>query len=505
MRIVLLLFIMQFFSLGTRAQTVYFSETQKEENDEIKFEILGRADTNYLIYKNIRWKHLLSWYASDMKLVKSERLKFIPEKTFNVDLVLMPRSLYVIYQYEKGNVVYCYGVKMALNGEILGDPVLLDQTKISIIGDHKIYGVNYSEDRQRILLYKMHLRNSKITIMTKIFGSDFLLQDSSRVEVAYDERLEFYSDPEVANDGTILYSKQLRNMSGENFKSIQIFSRKPGDASYSIVEISQEGKYTDELHLKIDNLNKSYIFNSFYYDDTRGDIKGLFSAVIQKDNNVRTAYNVFDDAIRSSINESGKLRQAFDNLFIKNTFVRKNGSFVLVSEKYSSQSKANDNGFNRWDYLGNYPYSSGSDYFLTNPYYYGYYRPYRSYSAVQSVRYYYDEMLVVSMDSSLNFKWNTIVHKKQFDDDNENYLSFATMNVGGNMHFLFAEDNTKNQIVNNQSISPSGNLVRYPTIKSYQTSYAFMPRLAKQVGPNEMIFPCVRLGSITFAKVIFSN
>ena len=159
--------------------------------------------------------------------------------------------------------------------------------------------------------------------------------------------------------------------------------------------------------------------------------------------------------------------------------------------------------FPGYNYLYNSPYTTNTDYYYTNPSYDGFYRPLSSFSGLQNVRYYYDNILVLSIDSSMAMQWTTIIPKKQSDDDNDNFLSFSTMNVGSEIHFIYVEEERNKQIISNQSIFPGGQVKRYPTLKSREAGFEFMPRLAKQVGYREIIVPCVYRTNIAFAKVDF--
>ena len=84
----------------------------------------------------------------------------------------------------------------------------------------------------------------------------------------------------------------------------------------------------------------------------------------------------------------------------------------------------------------------------------------------------------------------------------ENILSFSTMTSGNEIHFLFNDDR-KYQIISDQAITPDGTIKRYPTLKSPQRGYEFMPSLSKQVGARQIIIPCVYRNNICFAKVDF--
>jgi hypothetical protein len=119
-----------------------------------------------------------------------------------------------------------------------------------------------------------------------------------------------------------------------------------------------------------------------------------------------------------------------------------------------------------------------------------------------STRYYYENILVLSFTKTGQMEWSKIIHKNQFEDNDENSLSFSTMTSGSEIHFLFNQDR-KYQIVSDQGIKPDGTLTRYPTLKTQQRGYEFMPSLSKQVGARQIIIPCVYHNNICFAKVDF--
>ncbi|MBK8608995.1 MAG: hypothetical protein IPL84_03355 [Chitinophagaceae bacterium] len=150
-----------------------------------------------------------------------------------------------------------------------------------------------------------------------------------------------------------------------------------------------------------------------------------------------------------------------DNFFIRQIIVKGDGGFILAAEDYTSENRGINN-FNRYDYLYN-PYSLSSGGYYYNPYT-GYYRPLNSYRN-QSTRYYFDNILVLSMSKTGQLEWSRVLHKSQFDDEEENFMSFSTMISGSEIHFLFNNDR-RYQVVTNQGISASGMVNRYPTLKT---------------------------------------
>ena len=58
---------------------------------QINFEILGKVGPNYLVYKKVRWKHMLQVFNKDMVQISNDRMSFLPDKVFNVDFVILLR------------------------------------------------------------------------------------------------------------------------------------------------------------------------------------------------------------------------------------------------------------------------------------------------------------------------------------------------------------------------------------------------------------------------------
>jgi hypothetical protein len=487
------------------SQRVTYSDFEQEDTRDINFEIIGKMNGNFLVYKNIRWRHKINIFGDDMKIKETIKLDFIPDKTFNVDFVVYPDHFYMIYQYQKKNILHCMAVKMDGNAKKMGDPIELDTTQISILADNKIYTTINSEDKQKIMVFKIHKKNDRFNIVTLLFNSDLkLIANKNRQALTFEERRDNYDNFLVDNDGNFVFTKDSHTGNRDNSNSLSLVIKEAQQDTFAYNTIDLNKNYIDEVKLKIDNLNKRYIINSFYFKKNRGSIEGLFTSIWDKKNNNSLAQGFVElgDSLRNEVKTSGQLRFALDDLFIRQVVVKKDGGFLLTAEDFSSQGRGNSNNqWNRWDYLNNYYYSPYSNYYY-NPYY-GYYRPLSSFNNNQSTRYYYANILILSADKNGKIEWSKIIHKDQFDDDNDNFLSFSTINRGGEIHFLFNDDKNRNQIIANQSISPTGQLTRNPTLKSQERGYQFMTRLSKQVGANQVIIPCTYRSYVCFAKVDF--
>src|SRR5215212_8577103 len=83
------------------SHTINYSSYEREDTRDINFEIIGKINSNILVYKNIRWKHRINVYDNEMKDIETINLDFIPDKTFNIDFITYPDFFYMFYQFQK--------------------------------------------------------------------------------------------------------------------------------------------------------------------------------------------------------------------------------------------------------------------------------------------------------------------------------------------------------------------------------------------------------------------
>ncbi len=247
-------------------------------------------------------------------------------------------------------------------------------------------------------------------------------------------------------------------------------------------------------------MNKRILLNSFFYRQKRGNIEGLYIAVWDKETKKQIVENTikFNDTLKQEAKMKGSLKLAFNDFFINQVILKKDGGFILTGEDHYTQSRSNP--WNRLDYLYGYSSLSSYNYYQYSPLGY-WYRPRGFYNSNTQTRYYYDNILVMNVDKDGKLLWSNVLHKSQYDDETDNFLSYQIMNEGDELHFLFNELERRNQLIADQSITSDGRLIRNPTLKSLDKGYQFMPRFAKQVSARQIIIPCTLRNSICFAKI----
>ena len=486
------------------AQRIIYSEPEKDDTRRMNFEVIGKVAGNFQVYKNIRSKNYICLYDNDMKLVSKEDQDYLPDdRLINVDFYPYGDYSYVVYQYQKKNVVYCDAVKIDDKGRKASDIIGLDTSHIGFAVNNKIYTTVTSEDKNKLLIAKVNSRNrSRYLVTTLLFNNALELQKRSSMVVPMNEQDDYLGDFSVDNDGDLIVTKFTRN-NNDNIVHAALLWKKAQADSFSTVELPLDNIYLDELQVKVDNFNKRYLVSSFYYKQRRGNIEGMYFYVLDKATGQPSMQNTvtFSEELRKEARGDANIKMAFNDYFLRNIIIKRDGGFIVGSESYYTTSRFNN--WNRWDYLYGLPYSSAFDYYTYSPMY-GSWLWRNRYNNSQAVRHHADNITIFSFDNTGKLQWNNVIHKDQFDDETDDRISYNIVNTGGQLHFLFNQEEHRTQLLNDYSLTADGQINRNPTLKNLDRGYEFLPKYGKQVSSKQMIIPCFYNNYICFAKLDYN-
>ena len=485
-----------------QAQQITYSEPEREDSRRTNFDIVGKINGNFLVFKNNNAASAICVYDAGMKLLQRVPLSFMPDKYVNVDFVAYPDYFYIIYEYQHKSIIHCTAVKMDGMGQKIGEPMELDTTQIGFAASNKIYTTIVSEDKKRIMIFKINSKNPKSFLFTTfLFDASMSLVDRHRLYLPMEERNELFTDFLLDNDGVMAFGKYLRSGSNDYIYKVALVTKDATADTFNVRDIGSGERILDEIKMKADNNNKRFILTGFYYKQKKGNIEGLYSVVWDKatDSRLKETVTIFNDELRALAKSSdANLKMAFNDFFIKQIITKKDGGYLVLSESLYNTSRGNM--FNRWDYMYNPAFGPG----YYSPYYYSpYYNPWNRNYGAYATRFHAENIMVLSFDKDGSLQWSNVIPKSQFDDETENLISYELMNTGGELHFLFNMYERRNMLLNDQSISPEGKITRYPTLKNLDKGYDFMPRYGKQVSGWESVIPCLYRNYLCFAKVDF--
>jgi hypothetical protein len=492
---ILLLFILPVFSFS---QIITYSEPLKDDIKNTSFEVIGKVSGNILTFRNNKSNYAIAVYDNQMKLKELAPLDFLPEKTSAVNFIAYPDFIYIIYQYQIKKTAYCAAIKLNAEAKAIGQPINLDTAE----GSHtnKTYTITNSENRQKILLVKTLKQNTSLTITTILLDNN--LQTIKRAVESFDfnDAKSNYDNFLVDNDGDLVFTISSKSSGKEYFDELKLVTKTAMADTFIINNIDLKERYTNDIFIKADNLNKHYIINTLFYTEKKGDAQGIYANIWDKQSNssFSNVFITFGDSVRMALKNTGRVKDVLNDFIIKSVVVKKDGGYILMAEDCSvDQTNGNAvNHYNRWDYFYNSMYMSPFGY---NPNYYNPYNPY-GFNNIQTTTYNYKNIFIVSIDKYGRPEWNSAIYKDQSSDNDDIALSFGTFTTGGEIHLLFNELVKRNLVLSDNSITANGDINKNAQIEPNK-GYNFLPRFSKQVGAKQFVTLCSYRGSVCFAKI----
>jgi len=483
------------------AQHVIYSEPDRNDYRQTDFEIIGKVGGNILVYKNLRSSYVMSVYDMDMKQKERVKLDFLPDRIINADFLAYPGFFYMFYQYQRRNIVYSMAARLDAHAKIQGKPVTMDTTEISFLASNKIYSVINSDDKQYIALFKINSKNDdNYVVTTVLYNKDLEKKEKQYLNVGMHDKHDFLTEFSLDNEGDFSFLRAAQGQENDKVQKLYLLNKKYGTAQVKDNQINLNNEALDDVRLKVDNFNKRYIISSFYSKARRGNIEGLFTCIWDKfsDSAKTTTFVRFDENLRNDAKGDNSIKTAFNDFFIRNMIVRKDGGFLLSAESFFSTGRGG--AYNRYDYLYGSPFLRPMDYYMFSPFGYGY--PWYRYNSLgQNVRYNAQNIAVFSFDSSGKVSWSNVLNKNQYDDETDAFIGYSLLNTGDQLHFLFNQQERRMQLLTDQSLSPTGQITRNPTLKNLDQGYDFMARYGKQTGSRQIIFPCLYRNYLCFARL----
>ncbi len=489
------------------AQKLVYAEPDRADNRRMNFEIIGKVGPHFLIYKNVRNQHWISVLNNDMEQVGKVPQDYLPvnDQLINIDFVAYPQSAWMVYQHQKKNIVYCLAAKVDASGNRVGEPLELDTSLVRTSSPQTVYTTLVSEDRKRILVFKVNSRNRQLFKLTTFLYDDQLqLLRRSDMAIPMEERVETLGNFTIDNAGNLAFLK-VHRAANENVDHVVLFHKPSASDDLQLSPLMLNQVWLDEPQLRVDNTNDRLLLSSLAYLERRGQVDGLFFCTWERSQleEPKTSYFTFPMNLRQEAKGEASVRTAFNDHFLRQVSVRKDGGWVIGTESYYTTSRFNS--WNRWDYLSGSPYffPSVSDFYYYSPYYNRYFFNNRP-TGQAPVRHHADNIAVLSFNREGQHEWSSVINKTQFNDESDDLLSFYTFIVGGQLHYLMNMPERRLNLMQDFTLGAGGALNKNPTLRNLDRGYELMPRFAKQVSARQVLLPCIYRNYLCFAKIDYT-
>ncbi len=480
------------------AQDIKFSKTGLNFY-RTRYDIVGKVGNHYVVFQNTGWRNILQILDEDMKEVKSERLRFLPEEPMHMNFIPCDSQFIMTWQYPRNGKLYIESVIMNAMGEIVSPVQVLDSAESEQVAKPH-YNLIYSENRQYILFYQVNYTGDSVELVTNYYDSRMRLLKKTAYHSAFDVSKEFLNNFLLLNDGTLYCTLFERAGSSNLSKGFELLGKAFDADFFSSTPVPLQQHWIDNIKIKYDQANDQFVLNSFYFSQEKSlGLLGIFSARISRENGrVITAFNPLTDSLRNLLytHKDDNNKQLF---MLSDFFLRHDGSFLLGMESmvFKSNQKpvalppartaTNQVIMRSGPPLGPLRSAPQVRSWPTSP---------ATIDAVEA------DMVLFSLDTSLKMKVEYTLTRKhiKFTKGTE---QFAIANVRDKLFLLYVDGAGSTTTLRAQMHSVSGKLLN--PVESHLSRSAHQPIFlrAKQVSLNEVIIPCIHKGYLSYAKVSF--
>ncbi|MFI5196497.1 MAG: hypothetical protein ACHQD8_05360 [Chitinophagales bacterium] len=470
-----------FFSGAMKAQDVTYSAYDRFDYRSDDYAVVGMTGGLLYTYRNTTDGALLDAYDDSMNKLATVLLDFFPQRIYQTRFVSYPDKIIVLYQALESNKVVQYVALLDEKGRLKNKPVEVGSTKTGIFGATKTYfSSTVSDDKKTILIYTVNDKGTEIAFDGKWLDDKLTITKRSHAVFKTDNTVE-HGDVNVSNAGVMYISVFTPVGTQNNADQFWILALIPGAAKFDAKELPLDTKFAASGYIRVDNVNNRVYFGGFYADKKNGNYDGIIYAAYDIAGNtyLNKKFIPFDQDL---INAAGARRRnhAFDNYAVRQLVVKNDGGFVLVSEVNYVTTRSN--------------YTPG----------FGYYSFYSPYMTTMVHEYHYNDIMALSYNKDGTRVWSSFIPKEQYSqEDGGVFSSYALLNTGGTLAFLFNDFNATHSRIQLATLNSGGKSEIHSFTAEGNDYPDWLPRYGKQVAGRMLVVPCFHKKQICFAKVVF--
>lgn len=473
------------FCFTVNAQEVIYTPYEKFDLRSGDFSVIGKVGSYNYTYRATNDGFFLDAYNDSMEKMATVVLDFFPKKIYETRFINFADKILALYQAVESNRIVQYAALLDATGRLIKKPIKINEVKTSIFGPTKQYFSSaISDDKKQIFIYSAADKGSELEL-NGVWLDDELSNIQIRTNANF--RTEFdvaHSEGLLDNNGNFYLSLSTPSGNKSYTDKLIVLSLSKGSRSFKANELPLDGHFATSTFLKLDNYNGRVYIGGFYSDKKAGNYEGvLFAYYDIMDSSFHNHKMIpFDEQLRLATGERSKKR-AFNDYVVRQMIIKKDGGFVLISEDFYVTTRTVNSGFGGF-------YSS---YYNTSSF------------ANQLIREYnYNDIFALSYDGQGNKDWHAFVRKNQYSqEDGGLFSSYAIMNTGGSIGFLYNDFNSNNSRIQFATIDGTGNVDMHSMTTGDKNAPDWLPRSGKQIGLKELLIPCLRKKQLSFAKIVF--
>jgi len=445
--------------VASRAQSMLVSDAISIRND-YGYEIIGRLRDRILLFRDKFDDFEVQAFDGQMRLSWSREMDDLQKRGVQILSVVGGKNDFsVIHKVRRRSRVVLRVHKYDPGAN------LIDSMTVKDYGDRMFsppsLEIVRSDDKNCFVVFNVAERN-------KLEVTCFQLD---KMQVLWDKTVELEEDYLEAN----LKAMTLSN-AGEFYLVTEKNNRRArkDEHEYHVLRINAGGDHirkiplneflTNDMRFTYDNLNHRLVGAGLYADKNKDRANGVFFlSMTPGDSSHVLRYEPFDDKFISILRKKDveEDTKGVPDAEVKQLILRQDGGVLLVAERHHEIQRGSSAGRGFWRE-----------------------------GLRMVVDFYFDDLFVIAMHPDGQTQWKTVLHKKQYSQDDEGtFSSFFLLRNTDKLHFLFNDEIKYENTCSEYVISPLGDFDRNSLINTVGRNLRLRFRDALQISAAECLVP----------------
>jgi len=471
------LLLLSIFSIAQ--PVVQISNASKLPAKTNKFKVIGKNNDG-IVLRLYGTEDVIDIFDNDMKLITSKTIEFKNQNGLLQYVMLNKTGAVIFYlqQDRKYSVLYAQPVNSKFME--IGKPIMID----SILDRKDLVASNLrfkpSVDQSSLMIYYPFFSNGKVDVIKFMcLDRGLKILYNKIIPAGRDERELENSKSVIDNNGNafLILKPETRNK-GSEYHVLHMSS----DGEFSNYTITTEKEIFGEPWFEVDNKNGNLVMTGLYDAKERNEdvANGFVYSSFDPANGtlIKVRYTSFPkEFIAELTGRENVINQSLYTFSIRKTILRNDGGALIVAESFIKDTRETPVGVSIQPGFSSY---RTSEIFQFN------------------------DIIAFSVNSSGTMEWSSVMRKKQAsEDDNGIYSSFLIMNEKDRLRFIYLDDISSSGVLNEYTLTSVGKTNRETILNQEEKDMMLLPKMGKQISPNEVIIPSYKNGALQLAKITF--
>ncbi|MEZ4983494.1 MAG: hypothetical protein R2795_00395 [Saprospiraceae bacterium] len=466
----LLFFISLLTCLKVDAQQLTVSE-EIPLNSDLSYDVLGQLGGHILLFRNGKTQFHIQAFNTQLRESWMKELELDKRLPNVLGIVPTQEDFTLVYSFrQRGNTIikahrYDPAANLQDSATLVNLGYLFFTPRFELVRseDRSKLLIHYSENQDVIRSYAFDLPTQAL-LWEKAFTPEEFIYDRDFVQATIDNKGQAHF---------ILAKDNFRSRRKQHYYQIYSYN---GSGEPIGQNIPLE-KLTFDVFFKADNLNNQLIAAGLYSDENLERAEGYFYLKYQPGSETDPVplFTPFSEAfLENLLGKEYREGKGLSETSVRDIVLRRDGGALLVAERNRQLQRRTG---------------------MTN-------RAFADPTVMNLVDFYFEEVFVLSIHPDGALHWETILHKRQYSqDDNGIFSSYFMFETPGRLRFLFNDEIKHENTVSEYVINGLGEYDRNSLFNTTNLDLRLRFRSAVQINSQELIIPSERKNRLRLVRL----